>query len=151
MRTGSAAHLVDTNVLVYAYDNADAAKQQRAIEVLSRLVTRRNGAISAQIMGEFFIASTRRIAVPLSQAEAERSLVNYARSWLICDLTAATVLEAVAIAQRRSISYWDALIWATAKLNGVANILSEDFSDGLLLEGVRILNPFHAAFDPAAL
>jgi len=58
---------------------------------------------------------------------------------------------AVAIAQRRSISYWDALIWATAKLNGVANILSEDFSDGLLLEGVRILNPFNAAFDPAAL
>ncbi len=151
MRTGSATHLVDTNVLVYVYDTADATKQQRAVEVVRQLASRGNGAISAQIMGEFFVAATQRMAVPLSQAEAERSLVNYARSWLIYDLTAATCLEAVAIAQRRSISYWDALIWATAKLNGVANILSEDFSDGLLLEGVRILNPFNAAFDPAAL
>ena len=40
---------------------------------------------------------------------------------------------------------------ATAKLNGVANVLSEDFTDGILLEGVRFLNPLTESFDPELL
>ena len=44
-------------------------------------------------------------------------------------------------------SYWDSLVWATAKVNGVPTVMSEDFSDGALVEGVRFLNPFAATFD----
>jgi hypothetical protein len=46
------------------------------------------------------------------------------------------VLEAVRGVQRYRLSYWDALIWATAKLNGVPNVLSEDFNTGSQLEAV---------------
>ena len=53
--------------------------------------------------------------------------------------------------QRHQLSYWDSLILATAKLNGVPNVLSEDFSYGVLLEGVRFLNPFAQTFDLALL
>ena len=53
--------------------------------------------------------------------------------------------------QRRQLSYGNSLIWATAKLNGVPNVLSEDFSDGVLLEGVRFLNPFAETFDLALM
>lgn len=64
---------------------------------------------------------------------------------------ALTVLEGCRGASEHSLSIWDALIWATAKLNQVPVILSEDFVDGAFLEGVRFLNPFAPAFDLALL
>ncbi|HVC32611.1 MAG TPA: PIN domain-containing protein [Chloroflexota bacterium] len=151
MRNALADFLADTNVLVYAYDPADPVKQNRAIVVLAELGARRTGALSTQIMGEFFVTVTRKIQPPLAPAEAERSLVRYARAWPIHDVTPIVVLEAVRAVQRYSISFWDALIWSTAKLNGIPNILSEDFNDGSLLEGVRFLNPFATSFDLAML
>jgi predicted nucleic acid-binding protein len=151
MKNGSSAFLVDTNVLVYAYDPRDGDKQKRAITVLERLETNQMGALSAQVLGEFFVVVTRKIPSPLTEAEAERSLTNYVRSWVVYDLTELVVLEAVRGVQRHRLSYWDSLIWATAKLNGVPNVLSEDFSDDVILEGIRFMNPFIETFDPARL
>lgn len=155
MRNGStsspAAAFVDTNVLVYAYDASDAFKHERAIEVLDRLERRSAGAISTQVLGEFFTIATRRIPMPLGVAEAERSVIRYARAWTVYEPTCTAVLEAVRAVREHTLSYWDGLIWATAKLNEVPTVLSEDFSDGLLLEGVRFLNPFRESFDVASL
>ncbi|MGH7381128.1 MAG: PIN domain-containing protein [Candidatus Methylomirabilales bacterium] len=151
MRNGSRAFLVDTNVLVYAYDPTDGGKRERAITVLDSLGNRHQGALSAQILGEFFVVVTQKIPSPLSKAEVERSVTNYVRSWVVYDLTELVVLEAVRAVRRHRLAYWDSLIWATAKLNGVPNVLSEDFSDGTLVEGVRFLNPFVEAFNLAWL
>jgi len=151
MIAGSKLYLVDTNVLVYSYDPRDAAKRQRAITVLDQLNLRGNGALSAQVLGEFFVTVTRKIPVPLTAAQAERSITNYVRSWTVYELNSLVVLEAIRGLQRYSLSYWDSLIWATAKLNGVPNVLSEDFSDGALLDGVRFLNPFASTFNVISL
>ncbi len=151
MRTGSSLFLVDTNVLVYAYDVTDPIKQGRAINVLTTLSTNQTGSLSAQILGEFFVTVIRRIAPPLSLAEAEMSIVRYRRSWTIFDITDTTVAEGIRIVQRESISYWDALVVATARLNRVPYILSEDMSDGALVEGVRVLNPFALKFNLSLL
>ena len=151
MTNGSSAFLVDTNVPVYAYDPSDGDKRKRSIEVLESLGTRQMGLLSAQILGEFFVTVTRKIPSPMTEAEAERSATSYARSWVVYGLTKSIVLEATRGLQRHRLSYWDSLIWATAKLNNVPNILSEDFNDGALLEGVRFLNPFTASFDLAWL
>jgi len=151
MRNGPRAFLVDTNVLVYAYDPTDGTKRERAITVLERLGASQIGALSSQILGEFFVTVTRKIPSPLTEAQAEHSMTNYVRSWIVYDLTELVVLEAVRGLRRHRLSYWDSLIWATAKLNGVPNVLSEDFSDGTLLEGVRFLNPFTETFDLAWL
>ena len=83
------AFLVDTNVLVYAYDPSDGAKRERAIAVLDRLGAAQMGALSPQILGEFFVTVTRKIPSPLTPAQAERSLTNYVRSWAVLDLTSA--------------------------------------------------------------
>lgn len=141
------AYLVDTNVLVYAYDPTDAAKQKRAAGVLAILGNLGAGVLSAQILSEFFVVATRRIPEPLSPTEAERSVTNFLRSWAICELTGWTVLEAVAGVRRHRLSYWDSLVWATAKLNQIPVVLSEDFEDCRILEGVRFLDPFRAGFD----
>jgi predicted nucleic acid-binding protein len=144
-------YLVDTNVLVYAYDPTDETKRDRAGLILEGLGSRGWGALSSQILGEFFVTVTRKIPWPLTPAEAERSLMNYVRSWNVYDLTPAIVMEAVRGLQRYQFSYWDSLIWATAKINGIPNVLSEDFGDGVLLEGVRFLNPFLTSFDPTPI
>ncbi len=137
--------LVDTNVLVYAYDPSDVAKQQRAQQVTG-LVSEGGGVLTVQVLGEFYWTVTRRIQPPLSPERAARSVENYLRSWPVLDLTRAVVAEAVLGAGRLQLPYWDALIWATAKLNQVPLVLSEDFTDGAFLEGVRFMNPFSPTF-----
>lgn len=142
-----AAFLVDTNVLAYAYDVRDSERQRRAAECLRTLAQKRQGAMTVQVLGEFFWVATRRLHPPLTAAEAERSMTNYARSWPVFPITAQAVLEAVRGVQRYHFAYWDALIWATAKLNNVLTILTEDEPSSPLIEGVRFVDPFGATFD----
>ncbi len=147
MQNGSSAFFLDTNVLVYAYDPAEVNKRTRAITLLDQLGSQQRGAISAQVLGEFFVTVTRKIMPPLTLEEAEQSIINYIRTWTVYDLTKHVVAEAVRGMRQHQLPYWDSLIWATAKRHGVPNVLSEDFSDGRLIEGVRFLNPFATTFD----
>ena len=119
--------------------------------MLSRLETLRTGALSSQILGEFFWNATRKLRTPLSPEQAEYNVMLWTRSWTVLPLTSDVVLEAIRGARRYQFPYWDALIWATAKLNSVLTVLSEDFSDGSLIEGVRFVNPFTDYFDVTAL
>ena len=45
---------VDTNLFVYAYDRSEPIKQKQAFEVLDRLTLTGVGAVSCQVMAEFF-------------------------------------------------------------------------------------------------
>ncbi len=139
--------LVDTNVLVYAYDSADAARQERAFAILDELATSGRGVLSVQVLAEFFVAVTRKIAVPLDVASARKSVENYLRSWPVLELTGFIVLEAIRGVQEYRFSYWDAQIWATAKLNQISVVLSEDFASGSSIEGVTFVNPFGPGFN----
>ena len=64
MPNGVRAFFLDTNVLVYAYDPADAAKRTRAMTVVERLGSRQRGVLSAQVLSEFFVTVTRKIVPP---------------------------------------------------------------------------------------
>jgi len=41
-----------------------------------------------------------------------------------------------------TLSFWDAMIWATVKEAGGKQLISEDFQNGIELEGVTFINPF---------
>jgi predicted nucleic acid-binding protein len=69
----------------------------------------------------------------------------------VLDLTVRTYLDAVAGVAQYKMSYWDALVWATAKQSGVPNIITEDQTHGRLIDNVRYFNPFNADFDIARL
>ncbi|HMQ31570.1 MAG TPA: PIN domain-containing protein [Chloroflexaceae bacterium] len=141
--------LVDTNVLVYAYDRSEPTKQQRALDVLDQLATSGAGAITTQVLAEFFVTVTRKLALPLPVAEAYTRVENYLRAWTVYDITGLVVLEAVRGVRDYQLSFWDAQIWAAARLNQLPVIVSEDFNVGATLEGVRIVNPFAPAFELA--
>jgi predicted nucleic acid-binding protein len=140
--------LVDTNVLVYAYDRAEPAKQARAAQVLDVLATSGTGMLTTQVLAEFFVAVTRKIDQPLTAGEAYGRIQNYLQSWPVAEMSGLAVLEAVRGVCDHCFSFWDAQIWATARLNQATVVLSEDFSDGSIIEGVRFVNPFTPAFRP---
>lgn len=139
--------LVDTNILIYVYDQTEPRKQARAEEVYDRLILSGQGVISTQIMAEFFNAATRRLTDRMPPEEAYRRLELYERAWNVVAITPPIVLEAARGAVDHQLNFWDALIWATAKLNQIPVILSEDFRSGASLEGVRFINPLSDDFD----
>jgi predicted nucleic acid-binding protein len=143
----TARFLVDTNILVYAHDRSYPQKQERALELLDHLTQSGSMAVSVQSLAEFFWASTRRLKPPLTILDAARQMERFARSWPILDLTPLIALEATRGVKTHRLSYWDAQIWASARLNQIMNILSEDFSHNQIIEGVRFQNPLHPTFN----
>lgn len=139
--------LVDTNILVYIYDRSEPAKQKMAEALYDRLMLSGRGVISTQIVAEFFNASTRRLSQPLPPDFAYRRLENYQRSWDVVSVTPSIVLEAARGVIDHQLNFWDSLIWATAKLNQISVILSEDFRSDTSLEGIRFINPLSDNFD----
>jgi len=137
--------LVDTNVLVYAYDRSEPHKQAQAIQVLNRLAATSQGVVSTQVLAEFFVAATRKIAAPLTVEQAYTSLENYLAAWPVLDMTALIVLEAARGVRDYHFSYYDAQIWAAARLNQVQTVFSEDFAPSQI-EGIQFVNPFDPAF-----
>lgn len=151
MTTARIDFLVDTNILVYAYDAASPRKRRRAVEVLDRLQASDRGCLSVQVLSEFYTNVTRKPLLPLTADQARDSSIRYVRSWHVFDLTDRTFLDAVQAVQQHRMSYWDALIWATASQNGISNVLTEDQQDGRLIGPIRYYDPFSADFDLSRL
>lgn len=130
---------VDTNILVYANDPADARKQQVARETL--LEHADSLVLSAQVLSEFYFVVTRRFS-PLLPVEDARTIVDELRQAPIVVIDERLVLDAIAISVSAMISYWDGLIVAAARSGGCDVLLTEDLSHGSTIAGVRIENPF---------
>ena len=81
-----------------------------------------------------------------TRAEAIEQVEHLAQAYPVFDVTLLIVLEAACGARDYSMAYYDAQIWASARLNQVPLIFSEEFSDGQTLEGVRLINPFTEDF-----
>jgi predicted nucleic acid-binding protein len=136
--------LVDTNLLVYAYDRSEHDKQGKARDILEGLESRGTGVLSTQVLGEFYWALTRKLVEPLAPQEAYRELEHFLRAWATLRITEHIILEAAGGCVRHQLRFWDAEIWATAKLNQIPRVLSEDFQHGRRIEGVEFFNPFKA-------
>jgi len=136
----TAKTFVDTNILVYAHDVDQDQKHRIARDLLIELMQTRSGALSPQVLQEFYVTVTRKIQKPLSKREA-REIVNDYSVWCI-DTTAAEVTAAFRIEDEAKIGFWDALICASAVKSGATVLLSEDMNSGQQIAGMRIQNPF---------
>ena len=151
MPNGSTAFLIDANILVYAYDRASPGKRARALEVLEALAQTERAAVSTQVLGEFFSVVTRKCPVRLPPPRARQALEHFARSFQVFPITPQIVLEAGLAVEEHHVSFWDAQIWATAKLNQVPVVLSEDLQGWEFLEGVQFVDPLPESFDLSLL
>jgi predicted nucleic acid-binding protein len=131
---------VDTNVLIYAHDVDAKAKHDIAKGVLRDLWSRRSGVLSMQVLQEFYVNVTRKIASPLPR-DAARLVVNSYSIWCM-ETTPAEIAGAFRIEDECRIGFWDALIVASAAKCGAARLLSEDLNAQQMIAGVRVENPF---------
>jgi predicted nucleic acid-binding protein len=136
------AILIDTNILVYSFDLAEPQKKEIARELLMQLQLYQQGHLSIQCVAEFFNVISRGTLPKMTTEDASTQVEFFLHSFPIYPLTSVIVREAVRGVREHQLSYFDAQLWACAKLNQVPLIFSEDFQDGQILEGIRFVNPF---------
>jgi len=132
---------VDTNVLIYAHDKEAGEKRERALEELRELWERHSGALSTQVLQEFYVNVTRKIPKPLKRATAREIIERYGE-WHLVVPDHRLVIDATKLEQRKRISFWDAMIIVAAQWSGAKTLLTEDLNDGQEFGPVTIRNPF---------
>jgi predicted nucleic acid-binding protein len=132
---------VDANVLVYAFDSSAGRKQHIAQALLATLWERNTGCLSVQVLQEFFVTVTKKVARPLPVDDAV-ARIRELTAWRVFAPTAEDVLAAIALHGQAKIGFWDAMIVLAASESGCEVLWTEDLNDGQSLRGVRIRNPF---------
>jgi predicted nucleic acid-binding protein len=134
---------VDTSILVYAHDLDAGNKHDVASGIVSELWESRLGVLSTQVLQEFYVTLTRKIAAPLAKPVV-RGIVKSYFNWDVVLNDTRIILQASEIEETYRLSFWDALIVSAAFSRNAATILTEDFNHGQYVEGIMIMDPFKA-------
>lgn len=134
---------VDTNVLLYAYDASATDRHSAASELVGRLGRSRLGALSVQVLQEFYVNAVAKIATRLTPEDARRRLRTPSR-WPVHSPLPADVVAASVISEEHRISFWDAMIVRSAAELGCDTLWTEDLNGGQVIAGVEVRNPFTA-------
>jgi predicted nucleic acid-binding protein len=132
---------LDTNVLLYAVDDKDAEKRDRARHWLTACWQRRCGRLSTQVLSEFYANVRKKFDSAISAGDARAEVRRY-QNWKPWVIDHPTVETAWAVESRYGLNYWDALVVAAAQHQGCTVVLTEDLQHGQQIDSVRIVNPF---------
>jgi predicted nucleic acid-binding protein len=130
---------VDTNVLLYAFDQADPKKQAAARLWRTELWRNKRGRVSVQVLQEFYANIIRKWPSAHEQARAE---IRNLFAWHPLAMDAELLARGWQLQDRYQLSFWDSLIIAAAKSSGCKFLLTEDLQSGRDLDGVIVVNPF---------
>jgi predicted nucleic acid-binding protein len=131
----------DTNILLYRFDTSESHKMAIATDLIDRCLLNRSFRISTQVMMEFYSVATRKLMHAVSPALAARVISGWSRYEPVT-ITPSLIIEAAAIHQRHSFSWWDSTIVAAAVAAGANVLYSEDMQHGRDFDGLEIQNPF---------
>ena len=137
----SGKYFADTNVLVYAFDNSEPAKQLIAQQILEEQGGDGSLVLSAQVLQEFFVTVTRKLAKPLSIDDAY-TLVQQFGVYPMVSATPELILRAISRNRDDAFSFWDSLIVEAALQADCRVLFSEDMQDGRQIGQLVIRNPF---------
>jgi predicted nucleic acid-binding protein len=130
---------LDTNILLYSISShpSEAEKREKSRELIASV----DFGVSAQVLAEFYVTATQKIAQPLSEEHAVQVVTKLIRLPVVA-IDADLVLEAIALRQRHGIAYWDGAIIAAAQRLGTKTIYSEDLAHEQVYGSVQVINPF---------
>ena len=130
---------LDTNVLIYAVSSspAESKKKERALELISHV----DFGLSAQVLQEFYVNVTKKIAAPLTPDEAVTLLEQF-RCFPVVWTDYPLIVSGIETALRFGISYWDGAIIAAAERLGASTLYTEDLNHGQRYGSVQAVNPF---------
>jgi predicted nucleic acid-binding protein len=135
---------VDSSILAYAHDAEAGSKHDRAVESLRLLWESGAGRLSVQVLQEFYVNVTRKLATPVARSTAREVVSSYG-AWVHEPTTPDTVTRAIDIAEMAQIMFWDALIVASAEQVQATHVYSEDLNAGQTIAGVKVVNPLAGA------
>ncbi|HEX5320968.1 MAG TPA: PIN domain-containing protein [Stellaceae bacterium] len=133
-------HFLDTNILLYSIsrDPAEAGKRERAIA----LIDRDDGALSAQVLQEFYVEATRATRSDRIPHETAMGLLVAWSRFRVQAATLQIVVAALEIHKAHGFSYWDSAIVAAARALDCETLYTEDLTHGRQIDRVMIVNPF---------
>jgi len=138
-RPVSARTFIDSNILIYTYDDGAPAKRDRSRALVHGLMESGTGVISTQVMQEFVAVASRKLGLPpLTAKAALRIWASLDTVQITPDLVHAAIDEMVL----HRLSFWDSLIVAAAASAHCAELLTEDLHHGQTIRGVTVRNPF---------
>lgn len=132
---------VDSNILIYAHDLSAGQKHGRARELIKELWESGDGCLSIQVLQEFYVNVTHKVAKPLAP-EAAAQIIADLSVWRVHRPGVEDVLDAIQLQIRYRISFWDAMIVASAIQSGCQTIWSEDLKPGQVYDRVTVQSPF---------
>jgi predicted nucleic acid-binding protein len=138
----SGKFFLDTNIFVYSFDSGAPKKSQRARQLILQAIQGGNGIVSYQVVQEFFNVALRRFAVPMTTADAEQYLSTTFRPLLAVHSSHSLCGEALRVAAKFKLSWYDSVIVASAWEGPCAVLYSEDFQHGQRFGDLQIVNPF---------
>lgn len=130
---------VDTSVIVYAFDKADAGKRRTSLNLLRELGDSHQGVVSAQVLLETFNVLTRRLKLAAAPA---RSVVELLGQLEVVSMSPELAREAIDCSVLNQLSIWDAAVVVAAAQANCGELLTEDLNAGQRLRGVKVVNPY---------
>lgn len=130
---------IDTNVLIYAEASDEPAKRQAALALLKQLYENASGVLSTQVLREYCNVALKKLKLPAAHLRAQLDLYE---QFEVIQITPALIRAGLDLRQTRSVSFYDAIILASAQTAGCSELFSEDFNTGEMICGVQIINPF---------
>jgi predicted nucleic acid-binding protein len=144
--TTATSVFVDSTTLIYFADRNAPAKRARASEWLKSLARSKTLLLSPQVLNEVYWVLHRKQHLRTTKTRA-RALVRLFAPFAVAPLAPSLVPQAWRIEDRYGLSYYDALLLASANVAGCAYFLSEDLNDGQRYGSVQAINPFRHAPD----
>lgn len=134
-------YFFDTNVLVYLFDADSPDKRKRARALFQQHAGAGDILLSTQVLQEFYVTVTRKLARPLNAEAAAEAAENFAELSMV-NIDGRLILSAIHLSRGSRLSFWDALIVQAAIEGHASTLYSEDMQHGLTLDGLKIVNPF---------
>lgn len=133
---------VDSNVLVYAHDATDGAKQRRAETFVQDLWNQQAGVLSTQVLAELYSVLVRKLGV--APVDARRIVTPYG-AWRIVELDSPMLAAAMLRNEQDAVAWWDCLIVEAALRAGALQLATEDLQSGRVFDGsLRVVDPMAA-------
>jgi predicted nucleic acid-binding protein len=131
----------DTNVLVYLFDADSPDKRKKARALFQKHAESGDILLSTQVLQEFYVAVTRKLARPLDAAAAAEAVSSFAELPLV-QIDSELIFSAIRRSRDRQLSFWDALIVQAAIEGHASTLYTEDMQHGQTLDSLRVVNPF---------
>ena len=131
----------DTNVLVYLFDQDTPGKRETTRTLFESEAQSGRLIISTQVLQEWYVTVTRKLAEPLPSKDAEQTIRHFA-TFPVVRIDIEHVIGAANRCQVLGFSFWDALIIETALSGGSSILYTEDMQHGQVIDGLTIINPY---------